>query len=132
MTFDDYLNREELLGVMAAALHDCNRKLFESLFGTQSLEQLAARYRPWIQMDRPMHSWIYQRMQEWIALPAHTLGEGLARDRLLMTLYQMHVPLKRYAFRQGFLRGMELRDDRRWTERRGIGAWRPDSTQGQS
>jgi hypothetical protein len=46
------------------------------------------------------------------------------RQRLLMSLYQMHVPLKRFAFRQGFLRGLKLRDDACWKERVSTGAWR--------
>jgi hypothetical protein len=124
MSFDDYLNREELLGVMSAVLHDVNRELFRALFGSESLEQLADRYRVWTELDRPMHTWIYRRMQEWNVLPAEALGSGDARQRLLMTIYQMHVPLKRFALRRGFLRGMELRADERWKERTSIGAWR--------
>jgi hypothetical protein len=125
MRFDDYLDREELLGVMSPVLHDVNRDLFRTLFGDEPLQKLAEQYRDWTQADRAMHAWIYRRMQEWNDLPAETLGTGEARQRMLMTIYQMHVPLKRLAFRQGFLRGMELRDDRRWKERVSVGAWRP-------
>ena len=59
-------------------------------------------------------------------LPEDVLGtEGEAsRQRMLMTIYQMHVPLKRLAFRLGFLRGMELVDDARWLERQPQGLWR--------
>jgi GT2 family glycosyltransferase len=124
MTFDDYLNREELLGVMAAVLHDVNEKLFHALFGSDSLETFAKLCLQWVEVDLPMHEWIYRRMQEWNDLPASELGTGASRERLLMTLYQMHVPLKRFAFRQGFLRGLQLRDDGRWKERVATRAWK--------
>lgn len=117
MTFDNYLNREELLGLMTPALHDLNPALFEKLFGREGLEALARRYREWAQMDRAGQGWIYRRMEEWNGLPAAVLGQGAGRERLMMTLYQMHVPLKRLAFRLGFLRGMELRADAQWPER---------------
>jgi hypothetical protein len=41
-----------------------------------------------------------------------------------MTIYQMHVPLKRLAFRLGFLRGIDLVDDAHWQERRPASLWR--------
>jgi hypothetical protein len=41
-----------------------------------------------------------------------------------MTIYQMHVPLKRLAFRLGYLRGLELMEDARWEERKPSGLWR--------
>ena len=75
-------------------------------------------------MDEPMHRWIYQRLREWAAVPAESLGEGDARQRILMNLYQMHVPLKRLAFRLGFLKGMKLAEDAHWQERQAESLWR--------
>jgi hypothetical protein len=124
MTFDDYLQREELLGLMTPVLFDNNRPLFEALFGSDTLETYAERFRAWVTMDLPGHAWIYKRTAEWSARGADTLGSGESRAHLLMTLYQMHVPLKRLAFRLGFLRGMELRDEARWQERTAQGLWR--------
>jgi hypothetical protein len=124
MTFDDYLNREELLGVMSAVLHDVNEELFHALFGHDSLEDFAHRCGQWVEIDLPMHAWIYRRMQEWNDLPAQELGTGWGRERLLLTLYQMHVPLKRFAFRQGLLRGLGLRADERWRDRVATKAWK--------
>jgi hypothetical protein len=124
MTFADYLNREEGLGLMGPVLHDVSPVVFEQLFGTTNLDALAAQYRAWTQMDLPTHSYIWQRMNEWVDLPESALGTGDARERLLMALYQMHIPLKRLAFRLGFLRGLELRDDIHWQQRRPAGLWK--------
>jgi hypothetical protein len=63
-------------------------------------------------------------MQAWAGLGEEVLGRGEGRRRVLETVYQMHVPLKRLAFRLGYLRGMELRADARWEERRATGLWR--------
>ena len=124
MTFDDYLNREELLGIMSPILYDANRPLFNKLRGTEDIDRLAHQFRNVMELERSTEGWIYVRLQDWKDLPATVLGEGPARQRLLMTLYQMHIPLKRFAFRLGFLRGLELRDDARWQERVSHGLWR--------
>jgi hypothetical protein len=125
MSFDQYLQREALLGTMAPVLHAANLPAFEALYGTPDLDALAETFRTWLQLDRPSHTWTYRRMQQWARLPADVLGTGPERDRLAMTLYQMHVPLKRFAFRTGFLRGMELRDDADWQWRsRAANEWR--------
>ncbi|HUO06706.1 MAG TPA: glycosyltransferase family 2 protein [Phycisphaerae bacterium] len=124
MTFDDYLQREELLGVMSPVLHAQNPVVFKQLHGTDDLDALTAQFQSWLTLDRAMHGWIYKRMQEWNSLPATALGMGNERDRLVMALYQMHVPLKRFAFRAGFLQGLQWREDGRWQERRSIGTWK--------
>jgi hypothetical protein len=124
MTFEDYLNREELLGMMTAVLFDVNREMFAALFGEEDLEEMGREFAAWTRMDSAGHGWVYKRMAEWNGLGASVLGSGAARERLIMTLYQMHVPLKRLAFRLGFLRGMGLRVDSRWRERAANGSWR--------
>jgi hypothetical protein len=124
MTFEQYLDREELLGVMSPVLHGANRVVFGKLHGAEDLELLAGRFRAWVEMDAAMHGWIYRRMEEWNGLPEGVLGEGKERERVMMGLYQMHVPLKRLAFRLGFLRGMELSGNGRWMERKAVGVWR--------
>ena len=40
-----------------------------------------------------------------------------------MNIYQMHVPLKRLAFRLGFLKGVKLAEDAHWQERKTEGLW---------
>jgi hypothetical protein len=123
-SLDQYLDREELLGIMSPVLARNCPGAFGVLHGTRDLEALTRSFREWVRMDAPMHRWIYQRMQAWTGVPAETLGTGAARERLLMRLYQMHVPLKRLAFRLGFLKGMKLAEDSRWLERKTEGLWR--------
>jgi hypothetical protein len=77
-------------------------------------------------MDHSMHRWAYQRLRDWATKPEYSLGPPAspAREQLLMTIYQMHVPLKRLAFRLGFLRGLDLVDDAHWQLRQPAGLWR--------
>jgi hypothetical protein len=123
-TLEQYLDREELLGLMAPVLARVCPEAFENLLGTRDVAALAAEYRAWVAMDAGSHRWVYSRMAEWAEQPESALGAGEARQRMLMTIYQMHIPLKRLAFRLGFLRGIELADDSRWAERRPSGLWR--------
>jgi hypothetical protein len=126
MTLENYLDREEALGCVAPNLLRVNPAAFASLFGSRDLTSLAEQYRTWTAMDIQSHRWTYQRLGEWMNQPAAVLGAAgdESRGRLLMTLYQMHIPLKRLAFRLGFLRGLDLMDDSRWQERGPRGLWR--------
>jgi hypothetical protein len=123
-TIDQYLDREELLGIMAPVLARHCPPAFDMIFGTRDLQKLVLGYRDWVKMDAAMMRHIYRRLQEWTAVPADTLGAGEARQRLLMTIYQMHMPLKRLAFRLGFLKGIKLAEDCHWQERKPEGQWR--------
>jgi hypothetical protein len=125
MSFDDYLNREEALGTVAPVLARVNLPIFQSLFGTMDLDNLAAQYRLWTSMDIASHRWTYQRLADWAHRSETTLGPkgSDARSRLLLTLYQLHIPLKRLAFRLGFLRGLDLIDDAHWLQRGATGLW---------
>ncbi len=126
MSVDDYLDREETLGTMAPTFARINPDLFSRLFGPRTCEHIAADYRVWTAIDLPSHRWSYQRFTEWANEPQSVLPPPHSQDRrrLLMTLYQMHLPLKRFAFRLGFLRGLELTDDLHWQQRRSIGSWK--------
>ncbi len=123
-TLDQYLNREELLGLMSPVLAQTLPQVFAAIHGSATLDTLAADFRTWLKLDKPMHQWIYKRLAEWAALPASTLGQGDTRQRTLMTIYQMHIPLKRLAFRLGFLRGLELLDDSHWQKRTPAALWK--------
>jgi hypothetical protein len=127
MTLDEYLNREEGLGIVAPVLSRVNPPLFAALFGPRNLDQTAGDFRVWTSLDAASHRWTYQRFSEWARLPDHALGApgSPERQRLVQTLYQMHIPLKRLAFRLGFLRGMDLMDDAQWLARKAAGLWRP-------
>lgn len=124
MTFDQYLNREEMLGLMAPVLWRTAPDMFARLFGTGDLKILAEQFATWTQMDAPSHKWTYQRLMEWMPLSATELGEGEHRRRLLMSLYQMHIPLKRLAFRLGFLKGLTLMEDHQHDQRQVAQLWR--------
>lgn len=126
MSLDDYLNREEALGSVAPVLARINPPIFRSLFGTVDLDNLAADYRSWTSMDAASHRWTYQRLADWSSRPQAVLGPAGSEDRkrLLLTIYQLHIPLKRLAFRLGFLGGLELIDDSRWLERGARGLWK--------
>ncbi|HVX85081.1 MAG TPA: hypothetical protein VH253_09715, partial [Phycisphaerae bacterium] len=127
-TLEQYLDREELLGLMAPVVGRVCPEVFAKLFGGKGVEELAREYRVWTGMDGGMQRWIYERMKGWEGLEEGVLGAGEGRRRVLETVYQMHVPLKRLAFRLGFLRGMELAGDERWEERRAVGLWRGMAT----
>jgi hypothetical protein len=126
LSLDHYLNREEALGCVAPNLLGVNPRLFELLLGTQKIDLLARDYRAWTSMDIAPHRWTYQRLLDWANEPADALDAlgPEARKRFLLTLYQMHIPLKRLAFRLGFLRGLELMDDARWLQRGSKELWK--------
>jgi len=124
LTLDQYLDREELLGLMAPVLARQCGAAFGLLHGTHDLETLSRSFRHWVKMDGAMHRWIYQRMREWTTVPAETLCTGDARQPLLLNIYQMHIPLKRLAFRLGFLKGLMLAEDSHWQERKSDSLWR--------
>jgi hypothetical protein len=128
-TLAQYLDREELLGLMAPVLASVAPEAFAAVFGTPDVARMASAYETWIQMDGPMHRWTYKRLANWAGqeharLPPPSTGDGADRRRLLDTIYQMHIPLKRLAFRLGFLKGLTLADDRHWQQRLPVGLWR--------
>ncbi len=123
-SLDQYLDREELLGLMAPVLARVCPEAFVALHGTDDLQRLAKEFEQWLKMDRGMHQWIYRRLADWARMPESLLGSEANRRQMLMTIYQMHIPLKRLAFRLGFLRGLELIDDSRWQERKPQSLWR--------
>lgn len=123
-SWEQYLDREELLGLMTPVLARVAPDVFAALHGDVTLEQMTQDYHTFVRLDAPMHAWIHKRMQAWVREPESSLGQGPARQRLLETIYQMHVPLKRLAFRLGFLRGLELADDAHWERRIPQSLWK--------
>jgi hypothetical protein len=125
-TVDQYLDREELLGIMAPVLARHCSGAFGMLHGTRDVEALTHAFREWVKMDVSLHRWIYERLKEWTAVPAAALQAlpGPQRQQVLMNIYQMHVPLKRLAFRLGFIKGMKMAEDLHWQERKAEGLWR--------
>ena len=123
-TLEQYLNREELLGLMSPVLAKYAPEVFAAIHGKANVRTMALECLAWVRMDRTMHQWIYMRMAEWAGQPVAALGEGAEAERMLQTIYQMHVPLKRLAFRLGFLRGLEMVNDKVWEKRSPVGMWR--------
>ena len=125
-TLEQYLDREELLGIMAPVLARQCAGAFGVLHGTRDVEALTLHFRDWVKMDGAMHRWIFERIKEWTTVPAQSLDvlPPERRRQILMDIYQMHVPLKRLAFRLGFLKGMKLAEDLHWEERKTEGLWR--------
>ncbi len=122
-TLDQYLDREELLGLMAPVLGKVCPEAFATIHGTTDIAKLATQFHTWLELDRPMHRWIYQRLAEWAPLSDSALGPTDNRTRILNSLYQMHIPLKRLAFRLGFLKGLDLLDDSHWQNRQPQSLW---------
>jgi hypothetical protein len=125
MSLDQYLDREELLGMMAPVLAQVAPDTFASFFGAATtVRQLAQRYSLWTMMDAPVHRSAYESLNRCAAERLERLADPQSRMMLLSALYNLHVPLKRLAFRLGFLKGMELVDDSHWPLRRPQGLWR--------
>jgi hypothetical protein len=124
MTFEQYLDREELLGIMAPVLAQVCPEAFAVLMAGRAVEEIARDFEQKLQGDPKVYRSLFTRVREKLAQPAETLGQGPERTRGIETLYQLHIPVKLLAFRLGFLRGMELRDDSRWQERKPAGLWR--------
>jgi len=124
-TLDQYLDREELLGLIAPVLQRHNPQCFATLFGTNDPpDVLAKKFAIWLDLDAPAHKFCYKRLCDWAPQPEALLGVGNGRKLLLATLYQMHVPLKRMVFRLGFLKGMGMVEDWQWKMRKPEGIWR--------
>lgn len=124
MTFDQYLDREELLGIMAPVLAKVCPEAFHILMAGRALEQIASDFRLKLAGDTAVYRRLYGHLREQLALSAETLGQGPSRQHGIEKLYQLHIPVKLLAFRLGFLRGLELADDAFWRDRKPAGLWR--------
>jgi hypothetical protein len=122
MNLDQYLDREEMLGLMAPVLLRVFPEAFERLFGTKPPLSDSRRLLDYLDKDRRHYAKIYRAMGHWASVPVDTLGQH--RTSLLHTLHLLHVPLKRTVFQLGFVRGLEMADDSRWLERKPMGLWR--------
>jgi hypothetical protein len=124
-TLDDYLNREELLGMMAVIVCHTEPAMAKTLWGTASTSELVDRFSHWMRMDAASHRWIEKRLRGWTTVPLAEL-DPRTRDATLESIYQMHIPLKRLAFRLGFNRttSLHLDEAERWMHRRPAALWR--------
>jgi hypothetical protein len=124
MTFDQYLDREELLGMMAPVLARNCPEAFSVLLAGRSAEEIAADFRRKLAGDFGVYRRMYKGLLDNLEKPAETLGVGETKQRTIDALYQMHMPVKLLAFRAGFVHGMDLIDDVHWKDRKPAGLWR--------
>jgi hypothetical protein len=124
MSFEQYLDREELLGIMAPVLAKQCPDAFGVLMANRAVQEIEANFREKLKADHSIYQRIYDRMVPQLALPAASLGQGDAACREIDRLYQLHIPVKLLAFRLGFLKGISLVEDSSWRDRNPTGDWR--------
>jgi len=122
MTVDGYLDREELLGMMAPVLARVSPGAFSALFKSRHVLQLAAEFRQQVAKESTSLRQVYEELRRAESMPLDALGQ--AQEQSLMAFFQMHLPLKQFAFRLGFLHGLDLVEDQSWQMRRPAGLWR--------
>jgi len=125
LSLAQYLDREELLGIMAPVLAETCPEVFAVLMAGRSLQQLASDFRNALEANKAIYPPLFSHLQAKFALLRSTLGVGEVCRQSIQRLYQLHLPLKLLAFRLGLLQGIQWRHDRDWQERRAGGRWRP-------
>lgn len=114
ITWGDYCRREASLGRMAACLADLNPDCFEAIFHNRDAQALRGDYEKWLLLDQGDHQAAAEEMARWAARP---LAEIEDWPRMRDVLYQLHLPVKRRCFREGFVSGSDLCADDQWLER---------------
>jgi len=112
-SWDGYLRREVVLGLMAPVLGRVNQECFRAIWD-RSPEDLREECRRWLDMDRGDQRRIQDALVPMLRLPGDVVP---ANPTCTAALYGMHLPLKRRAFRAGFVAGMEEIDRVPWTKR---------------
>jgi hypothetical protein len=125
LTFASYLDREEMLGLMAPVLAQVCPDAFAALMAGRSVETIADDFRQKLAGDKTLYPPLFRHLQEKFTQPANTLGAGEGRTQAIQRLYQLHLPLRLLAFRVGFLQGLKWLQDQDWQRRRPSGLWRP-------
>jgi hypothetical protein len=125
MTLAQYLDREELLGIMAPVLEKVTPETFTALMAGRSATTIAADFQAKLAGGKSLYPLLFRRLQGQFAQPGTALGQGAARQSAIQRLFQLHLPLKLLVFRLGFLQGMQWREDQDWLQRRPRGLWRP-------
>ena len=98
-----YLARERALGAgaweLAAAAPECAMVVFGR--DVRSEDDLEA-CRVFVERERERAGTIRARMEEWDRTPADEVAGPDAAERV-RTLYELHLPLKRWVWREGLL-----------------------------
>jgi Glycosyl transferase family 2 len=92
LSVQDYFSREVLLGMMSVVLEETNPACFQELFSLSTSEH-AARCQPMLGVDLRDHRRALDRFVEIAADPQGSIDP--------MLLFDLHLPLKRRAFRLG-------------------------------
>lgn len=100
---DDYLAREHKLGFAAWGLAERAPACARDLFGRDVREGATIAYwREWVERERIDASRLLGPFRTLADLPA-----GAAPASMIEVIYQQHIPLKRWAWRRGFLDAAE-------------------------
>ena len=125
VSLEQYLDREELLGLMAPVLARVCPEPFAALMGGRTVESIAGDFREKLAGTKTIYPPLFRHLQEQCAPPAATLGQGEMCTQVIRRLYQLLMPLRLLAFRVGFLQGRKWTEDHDWLVRRPSGLWRP-------
>lgn len=124
LTLDQYLDREEMLGVMIPTLARVCPETFSILMDHRRIDDIAGEFQRKVNDDKTAYKALYHHLQTRFAQPANTLDDGEVRDRNIQKFYQLLIPLRLLAFRLGFLEGLEWTEDQDWQKRHPNGRWR--------
>lgn len=124
LTLAQYLDREELLGIMTPVVAQVCPEAFAVLMTGRKLDDIARDFRLKLAGDKGLYPPLFELLQSKFTQPDIALGQGEVRWQSIQRVYQLQMPLKLLAFRLGLLQGLEWADDRHWLKRRPIGLWR--------
>lgn len=96
MSIQDYFSREVLLGMMSVVLYDVNPECYRTIFESDPQKHAAIAAQTLL-IDVRDHRKILDRFSSL----AHLSQDSEASGEQAMILYDLHLPLKRRAFRLG-------------------------------
>jgi GT2 family glycosyltransferase len=103
-TLDGYLHREFHLGRMAALLWRCNADCFRAIYGTDLDAAYLEYCRRYVEIEGRSEAELRSRFDGMVSRSMTAwVPPGASREEALALLYDVHVPLKRLAFRRGLL-----------------------------
>lgn len=107
-TLDGYLKRERQHGQVAARSWDVNSDCFRAVYGRYLDRSLINYYRAYIENEGRSEAEALERFHRVAGQPASTLPrDEQQQSDMIHTLYYAHLPLKRLAFRRGFIEALQ-------------------------
>ena len=113
-TWESYLRREIMLGIMAPELWQVNPDCFLEIF-KKTLPQLVAEAQQAISIDKKDD----QKQYDFLSKELSKSIPGQPDSAYLKSLYLAHLPIKRRAFRYGLIKA-SLNNDILWKQRPSI------------